>query len=121
MRIKEIVPAIPMVNVEKAKNFYGQVLGFDIEVLSAELDMYWVKTGTRKFLLYKRNEDSKAEHTLMSFGVADIEETVIELEQKGVQFYQSENTKVFNLDGSLSAWFQDTEGNNLEISQRPGN
>lgn len=118
MKIKEAVAAIPMTDVNRAKLFYQETLGFQLETLSNTLDMYWVKSGTTRFLLYLRNEENKAEHTALSFTVENIDEAVNMLESRGVQFYTSEDKRIFDLDGSLSAWFQDTEGNNLEISQR---
>lgn len=118
MQAKEVVAAIPMTNVERAKAFYSQTLEFELETLSQNLGMYWVKIANSKFLLYKRTEESKAEHTTLSITVEDIERTLYTLEAKGIQFYESEGDKIFNLDGSRSAWFKDSEGNNLEISQR---
>jgi len=119
MKINEVVAAIPIVNVERAKTFYTDILGLQLTTLSTDLDMYWAKAENSKFLLYKREEASKSEHTAISFSVENIEDAVNKLVKKGVSFYEDNNTKIFNLDGSLSAWFQDTEGNNLEISQRP--
>ena len=119
MKINEVVAAIPAVKVERAKTFYEDILGLKLELISADLQMYWVKIANSKFLLYKKEEPSKATHTAISFTVENINEAVNELVEKGVLFYEDNNTKIFDLDGSLSAWFQDTEGNNLEISQRP--
>ncbi|WP_190810657.1 VOC family protein [Flagellimonas sp. S3867] len=119
MKINEIVAAIPINDVIRAKDFYGNTLGFTLDLLSKSLDMYWAKKGNGKFLLYKRNDKNKAEHTAISFTVENIEEAIIELEEKGVEFFESQGKKIYNLDGSLSAWFQDSEGNNLEISERP--
>lgn len=120
MQIKEAIAAIPMTNVDRAKAFYSEILAFELETLSKNLEMYWIKIGESKFLLYKRLEENKAEHTTLSLTVENIEDVISTLESKGVQFYESEGNKIFNLDGSKSAWFKDSEGNNLEISQRRG-
>ena len=119
MEINEIVAAIPMVEVNRAKEFYTKTLGFELDVLSEDLGMYWAKINNGRFLLYKRSDENKAEHTAISFTVENIEQAVMELERKGVKFFESNGERIFTLDGSLSAWFQDPEGNNLEISQRP--
>ncbi|RDY59768.1 VOC family protein [Flagellimonas nanhaiensis] len=119
MKINEIVAAIPVLDVNRAKEFYVKTLGFQLEVLSETMGMYWAKINNGRFLLYKRNDENKAEHTAISFTVESIEEAVGELESKGVKFFEAKGEKIFNLDGSLSAWFQDPEGNNLEISERP--
>ena len=119
MKINEIIAAIPFNEVDRAKNFYTNVLGLQLETLSEKMDMYWAKNGESKFLLYKRKDKNLAEHTAISFSVANIENAVEELENKGVVFYEYEGQKIFDMDGSLSAWFKDPEGNNLEISKRP--
>lgn len=118
MEIKEVMAAIPMTNAERAKRFYGETLGFELETLSENLQMYYVKIDESKFLLYLRNEENKAEHTCLSFTVENIESVIALLEKKGISFYENNENKIFNLDGSLSSWFKDSEGNNLEISQR---
>lgn len=118
MKVKEAMAAIPMTNAERAKAFYSEVLGFELETLSQDLEMYWVKIAKSKFLLYQREEGSKAEHTTLSFTVENIEKALSTLESKGIQFYESKGNKIFDLDGNRSAWFKDTEGNNLEISER---
>lgn len=117
---KEAISAIPAVEMDRAKQFYANLLGEDnISTLSESLGMYLVFVGEgSRFLLYKRDEPNKAEHTAMSFTAENIEETLIELENLGIKFYESDGQKIFDLDGSRSAWFKDTEGNNLEISQR---
>lgn len=118
LNIKEAVAAIPMTEEKRAKTFYQKTMGFELELLSKTQQMYWVKISESKFLLYLREQENKAEHTALSFTVENIEKAMAELENKGIKFYEQEGKKVFELDGSLSAWFQDTEGNNLEISQR---
>lgn len=118
MEIREAIAAIPMTNVQRAKQFYGETLGFSLKTLSEELDMYYVLVADSFFLLYLRNEKNKAEHTSLSLNVENIEMAVAQLEHKGISFYEDKGNKIFDLDGSLSSWFKDSEGNNLEISQR---
>lgn len=118
MKIREAIAAIPMVDVERAKQFYGETLGFKIKMISQDLHMYYVFVANSFFLLYLRNEKNKAEHTSLSLTVENIEIAVNELEDKGITFYEDKGIKIFELDGSLSSWFKDTEGNNLEISER---
>ena len=119
MDIKEIITAIPVNDVDRAQNFYSKTLGFELETLSRNLDMYWAKSNNGKLLLYKREDENLAEHTALSLTVENIEDSVKELEEKGVVFHEVHGQKIFDLDGSLSAWFKDPEGNNLEISERP--
>ncbi len=119
MIIKEALATIPITNPERAKVFYTQVMGFELDTLSDNKGMYWVKIANSRFLLFRSEVESKAEHTTLSFTVENIEKSLSTLESKGIQFYENKGKKIFDLDGSKSAWFKDTEGNNLEICQRP--
>ena len=67
----------------------------------------------------------RSAHTAASFNVEDIEAEVRELKSKGVKFEEynipSMHLKTVNsiatLDKIKSAWFKDTEGNILSITQ----
>jgi len=118
MNLKEIITTIPITDVKRALHFYTNTLNFEPQTLSEDLGMYWIIKEQHKFLLYLREAETKAEHTVMSFTVEDVEKELTALEQKGVEFYTDKGHKIFNLDGSLSAWFKDSEENTLEISQR---
>jgi hypothetical protein len=77
--------------------------------------------GTR-MELYQRGP-SKADHTVATFEVSDIEEEVNALRGKGVNFeeYDMPGIKTQNgiaTQGSVkAAWFKDSEGNILCIHQ----
>ena len=72
--------------------------------------------------LYKR-DTTKVDHTVVSFIVDDIENEVNNLKEKGVIFeeYDQPNLKTVNSISSSgnykSAWFKDTEGNIIGITQ----
>jgi hypothetical protein len=72
--------------------------------------------------MYKR-DSTKADHTVASFMVDDIEIEVNHLKEKGVIFeeYDLPNIKTINsiaTSGSYkSAWFKDTEGNIIGLTQ----
>lgn len=76
-----------------------------------------------KLELLKRDQPTKAEHTL-TFEVDDIDREVAELESRGVRFedYDMPGLKterhIARMDGERAAWFEDTEGNILCIHQR---
>jgi hypothetical protein len=75
-----------------------------------------------KLYLYKRNP-TKADHTIASFIVDNIETEVNHLKEKGIIFeeYDLPNIKTVNgiaTSGNYkSAWFKDTEGNIISVSQ----
>ena len=77
--------------------------------------------GTMLYL-YQRAA-TKADHTVAAFNVDNIESEVKELKAKGIVFeeYDMPGLKTVNSIATLgsmkSAWFKDTEGNILGLSQ----
>jgi predicted enzyme related to lactoylglutathione lyase len=120
-----IRPTIPVVDLNRAKRFYETTLG--LKPISANNDnisgiaIFECGDGTI-MELYQRGP-SKADHTVATFEVSDIEEEVNMLRGKGVNFeeYDMPEIKTQNgiaTQGSIkAAWFKDSEGNILCIHQ----
>jgi predicted enzyme related to lactoylglutathione lyase len=120
-----IRPTIPVVDLDRAKRFYETSLG--LMPVPANNDntsgiaIFECGNGTR-MELYQRGP-SKADHTVATFEVSDIEEKVNALRGKGVNFeeYDMPGIKTQNgiaTQGSVkAAWFKDSEGNILCIHQ----
>ena len=118
-------PTIPVVDLERAKRFYETTLG--LKSVSATSDntmgiaIFECGNGT-KIELYQRGP-SKADHTVATFEVSDVEEEVNALRGKKVTFeeYDMSEIKTHNgiaTQGSVkAAWFKDSEGNILCIHQ----
>jgi len=115
---------IPVVDLDRAKSFYGTKLG--LAPLNASVkDVALFECGSGTCIeLYKR-APTKADHTVATFEVGDIEAEVGSLRQKGIVFeeYDMPAAGIRTVDGiatlgSLeSAWFKDTEGNILCVHQ----
>ena len=119
-------PTIPVTNLERAKSFYQTKLGLKPVSNNA------VISGTGSTLLdcgngtcielYQRGA-SKADHTLATFEVANIENEVKNLRQNGVIFEEYDLPGIKTQDGIATqagikcAWFKDSEGNVLCIHQ----
>jgi hypothetical protein len=79
-------------------------------------------SGT-SILFYERPVPTKAEHTVAGFSVDDLDATMSELRSLGVEFeeYDMPGLKtehgVAVMGAIRSAWFRDTEGNILSISE----
>ena len=120
-----IRPTIPVVDLERAKSFYETVLG--LKPVPANNDrasgiaMFECGNGTH-IELYQRNS-SKADHTLATFEVSDIEGEVNALRGKGVVFEEYDMPEIKTQNGIATqgsvkaAWFKDSEGNILCIHQ----
>lgn len=119
-----VCPSIPVTDIERAVDFYQNKLGLtkrDVE-MEEEAVMFEAGKGTVLYL-YKRGP-SKADHTLASFAVDDIEKVVDELTAKGVSFehYDMEYIKtdekgIATMGETKSAWFKDPDGNILGLAQ----
>ncbi len=120
-----VMPTIPVVDLSRAKRFYETALGLKPAPTNndntSNIATFQCGNGTR-IELYQR-APSKADHTVATFEVSDIEEEVNMLRGKGVNFeeYDMPGIKTQNgiaIQGSdKAAWFKDTEGNILCIHQ----
>jgi predicted enzyme related to lactoylglutathione lyase len=121
-----IRPTIPVVDLNRAKRFYETTIGLkpvpaNNDGNASGIAIFECGNGTR-MELYQRGP-SKADHTVATFEVSNIEEEVNALRGKGVNFedYDMPEIKTQNgiaTQGSVrAAWFKDSEGNILCIHQ----
>jgi catechol 2,3-dioxygenase-like lactoylglutathione lyase family enzyme len=124
---------VPCVDMERARKFYGQVLGLqEIEIpgIAEEMReseaMYACGDGTH-LMIYQRPEPTKAEHTAAGWVVDDIAAVVDALIAKGVTMerydmpgVEFDERGVATAGDMKGAWFKDPEGNILVINQLPG-
>jgi predicted enzyme related to lactoylglutathione lyase len=120
-----IRPTIPVVDLDRAKRFYETTLG--VKPISANNDntsgiaIFECGDGTL-MELYQRGP-SKADHTVATFEVSNIEEEVNMLRGNGVNFEEYDVPEIKTQNGIATqgsvkaAWFKDSEGNILCIHQ----
>jgi predicted enzyme related to lactoylglutathione lyase len=114
-------PTIPVGNIDRAKKFYRETLGLNL-VREDPSPGAIFQAGKGTFVYIYQGEPTKDEHTLASFQVDDIESSMKELSVRGVVFeeYDLPGIKTVNgiatMDGVKAAWFKDTEGNILAIT-----
>ena len=121
-----VMPTIPVVDLNRAKRFYETALGLKPAPTNndniSNIAAFECGNGTR-IELYQRTP-SKADHTVATFEVSDIEEEVNMLRGKGVNFEEYDMPGIKTQTGiaiqgsDKAAWFKDTEGNILCIHQR---
>jgi catechol 2,3-dioxygenase-like lactoylglutathione lyase family enzyme len=117
-------PTIPASDLARARRWYDEKLGLKPARETMVGLVYTLGSGTG-FLLYETQFAGKAPNTLMGFETADVEGDVAALRKKGVVFedYDMPDLKTVNgiaSFGSLKgAWFKDSEGNILSISNPP--
>lgn len=126
-RIDAVIPAVDM---KRARRFYGDTLGLkeitppDPEI--AENNAMFTVGDCTRFLVYKRPYASKAEHTIATFTVDNLEEAMDELKGRGVTFEQydmpslkTDRRGIAEADGMKAAWFKDPDGNILGLGEMP--
>ena len=110
-------------DAEKAKAFYGDVLGFRL-MNEDEYALSFDANGT--MLRVNKGRDFKpAQGTVLGWDVEDIHAAIRELAPRGVQFEQfglpfmkqDEHGVWTPPNGDRVAWFKDPDGNVLSISQ----
>lgn len=120
--IARVSPTLPVVDMQRAREFYEGRLGLKVLAATRGGVVYECGDGTR-LLIYPRATPTKADNPAASFEVADVESEVRELRGKGVIFeeYDLPGLKTVNgiatIDGRKAAWFKDTEGNVLALTQ----
>lgn len=120
----QISAVLPVVDLERARKFYEETLGLRVkEQLPQDHVLFESGQGTT-LLIYKRAA-TKADHTAAAFWVQDLESEMNELRsKKGLVFeeYDFPGLKTVNgvatFDSTKSAWFKDTEGNIIGISEK---
>ena len=122
MAINRIYPTLPVVDLERAKKFYQEKLGFKVVQEDPSPGATLKSPDCECYLYLYQRARTKADHTVVGISVGDVEETMRELKGKGIKFedYDLPNLKtvkgLFKMNGYRSAWFKDTEGNILAIS-----
>jgi catechol 2,3-dioxygenase-like lactoylglutathione lyase family enzyme len=113
---------LPVVDPERARDFYGRVLGLNDLGPSGD-GKYLFELGGGLLALLQKPEPMPAQHTALSFEVADAGKAVAELTARGVTFQDYDLPglrtvdKVCILGSEKAAWFLDTEGNILCVHE----
>ena len=117
-----VMTMLPAKELERARDFYFNKLGFEAEGLAAD-GKFVVRASGTKFGLIPKPEGTKAEHTAVGFEVEDVAAAIKALEARGVVF-EDYDFPGFKTVGHMmvvgtdkAAWFKDTEGNILCIHQ----
>jgi catechol 2,3-dioxygenase-like lactoylglutathione lyase family enzyme len=76
---------LPVIDLERARGFYEGCLGLARGKLRPDGKLVY-EVGHGLLALFPKPEGTKAEHTAVSFQVADIGASIAELQSKGVVF-----------------------------------
>jgi catechol 2,3-dioxygenase-like lactoylglutathione lyase family enzyme len=118
-------PTLPVVDLARAKRFYEGTLGLKV-IQEDQSPGALLQAGEGTGLYIYQRAATKADHTVAGFRVKDVDATVKELKAKGVVFQDVDVPGFKTVEGVATmatpagefkgAWFQDTEGNILAIT-----
>ena len=120
----DVYATLPASDIERARAFYREILG--LKELKSDSEMpgalFQAGNNTRVYL-YQRGP-TKADHTVLSFQVSDIERVVGALRDRGVRFEhygrdgEASEQDITTFGTERGAWFKDSEGNILSIYEK---
>jgi predicted enzyme related to lactoylglutathione lyase len=113
---------LPASDVARARKFYEEIVGLEPREVDAGGVLY--KCGGTEVFLYPTSNAGTNKASQAYWQVEDVEAEVADLKARGVKFeeYDMPGTTMINsmvtAGGAKTAWFKDTEGNILAVSQR---
>ena len=118
----QVTTILPVIDMQRARSFYEGRLGLTAGELKPDGKFIYQAGGSR-LALFPKEGGTKADHTAVSFKVADVAASVKALKAAGVVFenYDFPGLKTVEhvcvLGSEKAAWFRDTEGNYLCIHE----
>jgi len=113
---------IPVSNVPRARKFYEETIGLEPKQEYAGGVIY--ECGGAEVFMYPTSNAGTSRASQAYWQVADVEAEVTELKARGVKFEEYDmpgvtmKNSIATGGGAKTAWFKDTEGNILAVSQR---
>jgi catechol 2,3-dioxygenase-like lactoylglutathione lyase family enzyme len=107
-------------DIEKAKEFYAQVLGLEVTEENGILTLHLAGGG--RVVIYPKEGHEPASFTVLNLPVEDIDQAVDALTEAGILFeryegFQQDERGIMREDGPPIAWFKDPAGNILSVLQ----
>ena len=122
LRAAPIRAYIPVSDLSRARNFYEKTLGLEPKEEYAGGVIY--ECGGAEVFMYPTKNAGTSKASQAFWQVRDVEAEVADLKVRGVVFeeYDMPGIRMKNSiatgGGAKTAWFKDTEGNILAVSQR---
>jgi len=117
-----VYPVLPAEDIDRARRFYHETLGFEIED-APQTGSFLVHAGNGSRILVYERARTKAEHTVATFIVDDLPAAMEDMRSRGVTFeeYDMPGLKthegIAEMGGERSAWFVDPEGNVIAVAE----
>jgi catechol 2,3-dioxygenase-like lactoylglutathione lyase family enzyme len=121
LQTKSAFSSFSVNDLKKAKDFYAQTLGLEVNESEMGLEIH---PGDTDVFIYPKPNHTPASFTVLNFLVDDIDQAVDELKKNGVRFEQYDgeiktNEKGIHRNGGPTiAWFKDPAGNILSVVEK---
>lgn len=108
-------------DLQKAKQFYGEVLGLKVKEFSREgcgSMLSLMLDDQTEVLVYPKKDHTPASFTVLNIPAENVEEAVKKYSEKGVSFEHydgSDELGVMHAEGPVIAWCKDPAGNFISI------
>ncbi|MCF0050746.1 VOC family protein [Dyadobacter sp. LJ53] len=110
-------------NLQKAREFYGEILKIDISEMKEMGLLQLHIAGSNDLIIYEKPNHTPATFTVLNFPVPDIDQAVKDLKALGVAFESYDFPELKTDENNISrgnpsvAWFTDPAGNILSVIQ----
>ena len=113
-------------DIGRARTWYEEKLGLAPEREEMGGAGLWYRCGTTWFYLYQTESAGTAMNTVGGWELTGIEAVMAEMRSRGVVFEDYDFGEMKTVEGLLTvppgykaAWFKDSEGNTLELTEVP--
>ncbi len=127
LRDRPVITLLPADDVERAKAFYAEKLKLPRAEIPVGTNDVAFAAGDGTVLYISQNlAGARAQHAVAAWHVENIEEVVQELHRRGVEFEQEQDDfpgvevderGIIEVGGDKAAYFRDSEGNLLSLSE----
>lgn len=110
-------------DLDRARLFYEDVLGLQREDRPIQDEAVFYRLGDMRLMVYRSDFAGTAKNTVFVAETDDLASEMAALRERGVVFKDYDFPGlttvdgVATLEGEKSAWFEDTEGNILALTQ----
>ena len=117
-----IYTVLPVADLDRARAFYRDKLGLEATLEKPGMLAYSGPSGYI-FQLYETSTVGSAQNTQMGWSTSDLDADVAEMRERGVVFEEYDMPGLTTDNGiafvgtERAAWFKDSEGNTIVISQ----
>jgi len=116
------VPTLPAADIDRARTFYQDVAGFEVSPPAPDGSVR-VQVADNWIMVYPSAFAGTNQATAVGIGVGDIVAAVAHFRERGVHFEEYDFGDMKTVDGILTmpdgtkgAWFKDSEGNIIGLS-----